>query len=838
MSKTLAAKIFSLPATKILIGSLLIIIYFVAFLQIRDTTDTINWRHWASINFAFGSSVFDLSVISPVQGLGGLTLPLGVWLHPSYVLPHLFQNIVDPSFFNPLIGIILLFLATILLGIASGLPSTLAIICSQVYILIAFGSIRLMGVVLFDIVPSTIAIVALCNIILALFYLLGSGSKKKNAIIVVLLPIVTIYTVVSNPLYTAMFIIPSVVFGCGIIFGSESRQALVWRLIGLGTCIVVFLSIDLPKFYYALKSYTARDAFPNELYTEVQDWDYLTSLFFQFPSGSFIIALAFVSILVTLIWGSRQEKGFVLSVLFYIILMVGVSLIYVYSGVRWSLPLPVYLELGGHTGYIVSIFLGIRVLYNKINADFRSGETKRYHKFANRRLFGLVSIFMVSALPYLLIHRSGNPLFFGLYSGMFFTVMVLYSSLILLSFYYTVRFSNFQYFINWIKRSILLINHVLLAHPLSKIISALFIVPILFFLVAFNGVKQEVHENTDKVHSRFLGNQNNILTITQNEDSIFSYLKNKLFIFSGSPFRGSVASVVGVPGDPVANQLGYPPNAPFTKSSLGSVIDYLPGTFDKNLWLTGLWNQGIPTLEENNHLVTLPFHFLYSRVFSRDIDYHSRNWVFLTKINTKIMAAMGARFLMTDKSIVDLDLTLRKEQTNEDGITLRLYEFDKPNLADFSPTRVRYSSNAREMLSIMASKAFSFEEEAILVERISDSLVSAENSNMYFEKGGIIVKAFSTGTSLLLLPVQFSNSLNIISKENVGNSKKPKLIRTNLLLTGVLFSGQIEIKIAHVFGLFRDVKGRILDIEESRALGIHETGGIPYPPNYQPKAIR
>jgi hypothetical protein len=87
---------------------------------------------------------------------------------------------------------------------------------------------------------------------------------------------------------------------------------------------------------------------------------------------------------------------------------------------------------------------------------------------------------------------------------------------------------------------------------------------------------------------------------------------------------------------------------------------------------------------------------------------------------------------------------------------------------------------------------------------------------------------------LLVLPVQFSNSLRILSGESDSRNSPIQLIRVNLLETGVLFNGEINIKIAHVFGPLRGVRGRLRDIEDCRRLGIKETGDIPYPTDYQP----
>jgi hypothetical protein len=64
-----------------------------------------------------------------------------------------------------------------------------------------------------------------------------------------------------------------------------------------------------------------------------------------------------------------------------------------------------------------------------------------------------------------------------------------------------------------------------------------------------------------------------------------------------------------------------------------------------------------------------------------------------------------------------------------------------------------------------------------------------------------------------------------------------RLLRVNLLQTGLLFRGDIHVKIAHRFGIFRGVDGRLADIRDWTDLGIEEDGAINYPPNYQPLSL-
>lgn len=327
------------------------------------------------------------------------------------------------------------------------------------------------------------------------------------------------------------------------------------------------------------------------------------------------------------------------------------------------------------------------------------------------------------------------------------------------------------------------------------------------------------------------------MQVSQSKGPLIDYLEEELAISPGEQFRGSVATLIGVPGGSVARQLGYADDAPYAKSNIVNVPKYLQETLSPFLCLTGLWNLGIPTLEDNSSLVTPPFHFLFSRALSRPHDFHSRNWCVITKLHPRLMAALGTRFVLTDEDMEEDLLILRATQTNADGVAIRLYEIMQPNLASYSPTKVRISRNALETICIMTSNDFSFKDDAILHNEEFSSIifVPAESGAMFFEKGGVRIKASSKGRSLLVLPLQFSNALKILSMEQQSKSNVlPKLLRVNLLQTGVLFEGEINIKIAHVFGLFRGVDGRFRDIQDCKDLCVKETGEIPYPPDYQP----
>jgi hypothetical protein len=61
-------------------------------------------------------------------------------------------------------------------------------------------------------------------------------------------------------------------------------------------------------------------------------------------------------------------------------------------------------------------------------------------------------------------------------------------------------------------------------------------------------------------------------------------------------------------------------------------------------------------------------------------------------------------------------------------------------------------------------------------------------------RGGLHVSAQSDGTSLVLLPQQFSHCLR-------PHDYRVRLLRSDLLLTGMLFSGRVDTDISFGYGI-------------------------------------
>ena len=736
--------------------------------------DTEHFQHWVSAAFEYGSSAIDQSVMSPFQGLGGLAQPLSVGVHPAYAVPKAL-NAVDLRIGILVVSMLLLGIATYAFARAMGLSGWLAVFGAQA---MAIGSLppfwswtlaftNTNGLLLYGLNPAFSFPVAAGIGMLAAYACLGRCGQAGNIACLLALPALMAWSLVCDPLYTGMFFLAIGVFMTGILLGSESRHVALWRIGGGAACLVTLLALNLHNFMRALFGYCARARFPNELYVEVQQWDYNAGVLFHGGFATFAAIVTALAAIAAIAWGSRLVRGVAASVLVFMVAIVAMCWVYVYGAVRWNAPLPNYLEIPAYPVYTVIGLLGATAAINrlsarsKIAARCRQVLTHPIARFAIVLLLPALGIWSVAAAP----RPKNNE--FELVGG--------------------------------------------LTPPLPA--------------DAPTSPKPSAAGEVDDT-ARLLEN------VAQANRTMVEFFREEIAIRDDDRFRGSVANLFGIPGGPLMARLGYPEESPCDKQQLMFLDGYLR-SYDPHLPMSGLWDTRIPTLEDNNHVVTPPFHYLLSRLLSRPQDYHSRNWATLSALRPGLMAALGTRFVLSDRRLQDAALTLRHEQRNADGIPIYAYELAHPNLGDYSPTEGVVAADAAAMVAVMKDDAFDYRTKVIVETELPSPLVSATSGQLFYECGGARISGRSEGRSLLVVPLQFSNSLKIVENTS-SDPASVKLRRVNLLETGVLFSGTLDVKLAHVFGPFRGTAGRLQDIADCKRLGIREDGTIPYPPGYQP----
>jgi hypothetical protein len=272
----------------------------------------------------------------------------------------------------------------------------------------------------------------------------------------------------------------------------------------------------------------------------------------------------------------------------------------------------------------------------------------------------------------------------------------------------------------------------------------------------------------------------------------------------GSVFRGRAANMTGRSMDRAVNW--------FDLITHDWVIS---GEIGNELRVTGLNFFGIPSLFEYVPTMTPAFYATTSRLLAMPGDVQMRSVSVLRNIAPRILAMLGVRFVITDAPFNGA-AKLRADLPMKDQ-TLYLLEIARPNLGDYSPTIVTKSLAAEDIIKRMGEEDFDPSRE-IIADVTAQELEPARHSRLVFDGVSLKVEAESLGRSILLLPLEFSRCLESSSVQ----SGKPLLFRANLVETGVLFSGQLNLTLSIRTGPFLNPGCRLRDYFEVGALRIGE----------------
>ena len=217
-----------------------------------------------------------------------------------------------------------------------------------------------------------------------------------------------------------------------------------------------------------------------------------------------------------------------------------------------------------------------------------------------------------------------------------------------------------------------------------------------------------------------------------------------------SPFRGRVASVAGSDFEPQWT------SAPFiTQHNYDGMNLFFSGN-DHRMY--GFWYYGIPTLFESNQFSSPFFHLVNARMLNAPGARDLRSYETQSIVNDRIMALLGVRYLLSDKLLPARVPVLSYRLV--EGRDLYVYSVPDTNLAGYAVTELRHAASGRQAIGLLADPALDPRTTAVLT--TSDdlpALVPVTRSDLVVERGGYRVNADSPGTSLLVLPIEYSHCL-------------------------------------------------------------------------------
>jgi hypothetical protein len=280
---------------------------------------------------------------------------------------------------------------------------------------------------------------------------------------------------------------------------------------------------------------------------------------------------------------------------------------------------------------------------------------------------------------------------------------------------------------------------------------------------------------------------------------IHQYLEDHIALTPGKEFRG-YAGLYLDPDGGFVRKFHPASTGANTHEIYVEARSLLAQQFGNMFQLTDLWNSHIPTIEDYGQWLTRQM-FLFNRdLLARSDDDADVNGVatHVYRVAPELLATLGVRYIVSDGAMDGPLMTEVARETSAANTTLRLYEIRNANLGNASPTKVVNADTYDEALSRLRS--LRSEDTVVLLGRtaLPPDVVPALQARLVAIKGGYHIDARSSGTSLLILPVQFSHCWRLVGSP----AGKAAIFRANLVQTGIHFQGDISADLRFDFGLW------------------------------------
>jgi hypothetical protein len=220
-----------------------------------------------------------------------------------------------------------------------------------------------------------------------------------------------------------------------------------------------------------------------------------------------------------------------------------------------------------------------------------------------------------------------------------------------------------------------------------------------------------------------------------------------------------------------------------------------------------LWMHGVGTGNEYSQLITPQVMYLNAALFKQDFSGDLNNyrpWAGekgAYDVMFKTLQALGVRYTAHNYRHQEADkrhfplVTFPRRPIDQFSADWVVYELPNPNIGNYSPTEVVTAKSGPEIIAALAALHFDFTKQVVLSTAIDEPLVPAHDMRLSLIRNGLHVSGSSDGTSLVVLPQQFSHCLR-------ARDSRVRLMRANLLMTGVIFSGNIDTDIVFDYGVF------------------------------------
>jgi hypothetical protein len=652
--------------------------------------------------------LFDVTNISPIEGVGSQMLTLNVWANPAF-WPFAFFPEELATDLSALVALGIFMMACYIMTRCFDVAVVPSAIAAQLCILL-FAPVLLILLMPtnFCLTPGNAVVYAPHMIALGLLARIEPGSWRRFVLFTLGISAMVFFGIYSDPLWTMVNGFSWAVAFAVVTIGSFRIKTIMLRAGALGCCILLVIVSGAASYLYTLSQYTARVQYP-ELVDRARNLGLVTALAYSSNMKIFYLACAPGWLIGLITLRGRSRLLAVAATTSFVVYVVYSAIYLLLLNAVWVPPIPIYLEqslfvlyiAGAVAGYWGGLQLGawlakrLAAAVRRRSADIPTTVTGPPSSIS--RLFGSV----------------GAP-----------------KSLLLQS----------------------------VAVAIALIFVAIIPARVADYAVHDSRANAEIYYQP-----------------WPNEPELMGLLLENVSSRINEPVRGSIA--------------------------------FFDVNDDTRPTIAHVWAYGMHTIDEYSQLVTpQAVYFLYAVLKQQDVlgslngfvPYPGLSW----QTFGKVMQLFGMRYYLTSYGrALGADqagypfITLPRRPLDKEAGVWHIYEYPRPNVGDYSPTEIVTAQTAAEASAKLSAPDFDFTKQAVLLETIDESLVPARNMRLSRIRGGLHVSGKSDGTSLAVLPLQFSHCLR-------ASDSRVRLVRTDLLMTGIRFSGDLDTDIVFDYGIF------------------------------------
>jgi hypothetical protein len=701
--------------------------------------------------FEFGSR-FEINNINPIEGVGSQLLPMNVWANPAY-WPFALVDKELATDLSAMVALAIFATAAYVMARCFDVPILASLIAAQSSIALFAPAVLILQLpTVFCLTPGNAVVYAPHMLALGLLGRLDPGSWRSFGLITAGIFGLLLYSLYCDPLWTMVNGISWSVAFAVVTFGPLRMKTILVRCAALGLSVALLVASGAAEYVYTLSQYTARVQFP-EVLDRVRGPGLASALSYSPNMKYYYLACALGWLLGLLTLRGRPRlfaaagavscAAYAVYSVLYLLLLNG----------TWVLPIPTYVEqclfpllvttaAAGYWGALSAAASASAGIITRAVSSAPSAQSVRQRARASAR--ALVQRMRIAAIR----HRVPRLAYLMLPVS-----RVLSSAEVPVTRGSSdVRSEPMRLHGRYVASSF---------HARAVAIALQFVAAAVIPAGVVNFALNRSQTYAQMYHERW-----------PNEPALRRFFTDNIRQSAGQPFRGSV--------------MFWQPDYPAL------------------LTMTDGWARAIPTANEYSQLVTpqaLYFiHVLLKQDVRANLNWFQPNGTYAESYWTALQM-FGVRYFVGYSRFARADdfgfsvTTLPHARIAEEPAAWNIYELPHPNVGNYSPTEVVAVGSGAEIMTILGKPEFDATQQAVLSTPIAERLVPAREMRMSRTGSGLHVSGRSDGTSLVVLPQQFSNCLRV-------RDERVRLVRANLMMTGLIFSGDLDTNIVFDYGIF------------------------------------